>query len=81
MKMNQWTAALVGAGLVSLPAMAIAEESHNAVLTALSATTISGYVDTSAQWNLGSGNAFTPNYAFSSGKADGFNLNVVKVVL
>ena len=81
MKMNPWTAALVGAGLVSLPAMAIAEESQNAVLTALSATTLSGYVDTSAQWNLGSGNGFTPNYVYSNGKADGFNLNVVKLVV
>jgi hypothetical protein len=38
-------------------------------------------VDTSAQWNLGTGNANTPPYAFSSGKADGFNLNLVKLTL
>jgi hypothetical protein len=40
-----------------------------------------GYVDTSAQWNLGTSNANTPPYAFSNGKADGFNLNVVKLTL
>lgn len=81
MNYNRWTLALMGAGLVSLPAMAQAEEQPNSVLTALSSTTLSGYVDTSAQWNFGTGNAFTPNYAFSQGKADGFNLNVVKLTL
>ncbi len=35
----------------------------------------------SAQWNLGNGNANPPPYAFSTGKADGFNLNVVKLTL
>ena len=48
-KYNAWTGVLVSAGVVSLPAAAHAEESTNAVLTALSATTISGYVETSAQ--------------------------------
>jgi hypothetical protein len=39
-------------------------------------------VDTSAQWNLGTGNANTPPYAFGGpGKADGFNLNVVKLTI
>src|SRR6185437_1330957 len=52
------------------------------VLTSLSSTTLSGYVDTSAQWNLGTGNAFTPNYSFGgASKADGFNLNVVQLSL
>src|SRR6185295_10556124 len=50
-------------------------------MTAISSTTLSGYVDTSAQWNMGTGNEHTPNYAFSNGKADGFNLNVVKLTL
>jgi hypothetical protein len=86
MKYNAWTLALMGAGIVSLPAMAHAEEkSTNAVLTALSATTISGYVDTSAQWNPGTGNAnlpvYTPNGAAGSTKADGFNLNLVALTI
>ena len=82
MKCNPWTLALLGAGLVSLPSITHAEEKPNAVLTALTATTLSGYVDTSAQWNIGTGNANLPPYAFGgSGKADGFNLNVVQVKL
>jgi hypothetical protein len=74
--------ALVSAGLVSLPALAQAEEEATPVLTALSSTTLSGYVDTSAQWNLGTGNANLPTYSFGGpSKADGFNLNVVKLTL
>ena len=41
-------------------------------MTALSATTISGYVDTSAVWNPGTGNANPAPYAFNGGKQDGF---------
>jgi hypothetical protein len=49
-------------------------------MTGLASTTVSGYVDTSAQWNLGTGNANTPPYAFGgTARADGFNLNVVKL--
>ena len=86
MKYNAWTLALIGAGVVSLPAVAHAEEkSTNAVMTALSATTISGYVDTSAQWNPGTGNAnlpvYTPNGAAGSTKADGFNLDLVALTI
>ncbi|SPE55365.1 conserved exported hypothetical protein [Verrucomicrobia bacterium] len=82
MKYNAWTLALVGAGVISLPAVTHADESTNAVLSALAATTISGYVDTSAQWNLGTGDANVPSYAFGGpGKADGFNLNVVKLTI
>src|SRR5215471_1124421 len=82
MKCNPWTLALIGAGVVSLPAITQGEEKPSSVMTALSSTTISGYVDTSAQWNLGSGNANVPTYAFGgTSKADGFNLNVVKLAL
>ncbi len=82
MKCHRWTVALIGAGLVSLPAALRAEEQVNSVLTSLSSTTLSGYVDTSAQWNLGTGNNNVPDYSFGgSSKADGFNLNVVKLSL
>jgi len=82
MKCNPWTMALVSAGLVSLPAVAMAEEKPSSVLTAVSSTTLSGYVDTSAQWNFGTGNANLPPYAFGGpSKADGFNLNVVRLAL
>ena len=82
MKCNKWTLALIGAGLVSVPAVMHADESTNSVMSALSATTISGYVDTSAEWNFGTGNANLPPYAFGGpSKADGFNLDVVKLTI
>ena len=82
MKLNPWTVALVGAGIVSLPSVTRADEKIVAVQTAIASTTLSGYVDTSAQWNIGTGNANLPPYAFGgTSKADGFNLNVVKLQL
>ncbi|MGO8931932.1 MAG: outer membrane beta-barrel protein [Limisphaerales bacterium] len=85
MKYNAWTLALIGAGVVSLPAVARADEHTNAVLTALSTTTISGYVDTSMQWNPGTGNqnlpVITPNGKPGGSKADGFNLDVLALTL
>lgn len=80
MKLDKWTVALVTVGVISLASTAQAEEKANAVQTALSSTTISGYVDTSAQWNLGTGNANLPPYRFGgASKADGFNLDVVQL--
>ena len=82
MKFNKWTLGLAAVGLVSLTYAAMAEDTSSTVLTALSSTTLSGYVDTSAQWNLGTGNANNPPYSFGGGdKADGFNLNVVQLSL
>ena len=81
-KINKWTLGLAALGLVSLPAVVQAEEKPNQLLTALSTTTISGYVDTSAQWTLGSGNANPPGYSFNNAnKQDGFNVNAVNVVI
>jgi hypothetical protein len=77
--MQKWTLALAAAGLVSMPVGA--EEKPSPILTALSSTTISGYVNTSAIWNPGTGNANLPPYAFNAGKSDGFNLDVVKLTL
>jgi hypothetical protein len=80
MKLNRWTATLAAAGLVTIPSLLQAQT--NTVLTSLSSTTLSGYVDTSAQWNLGTGNQNMPPYGFGgTGKADGFNLNVVDIAL
>lgn len=79
MKIKQWTLGLAAVGLVTLPAGVQAEESMSPVMTTLSSTTISGYVNTSAHWDLGSGNANPPAYSFNTGKQDGFNLNVVKL--
>ena len=77
MRVNKWTLGLAAAGLVS-PVLMQAEEQPSPLLTALSSTTISGYVDVSAHWNLGSGNENNPApYLYNQGKSDGFNLNRV----
>src|SRR5580765_275319 len=82
MKFNKWTVGLAAVGLVTLGSAVQAEETAKLVQTALSSTTLSGYVDTSAQWNFGTGNANLPPYKVGgSGKADGFNLDVVQITL
>jgi hypothetical protein len=86
-RVQKWTLALAAAGVVSMPV--IAEEKPSPILTALSSTTISGYVNVSAIWNPGSGNANVPPYAFNYNpanpfqgtKADGFNLDVAKLTI
>jgi len=83
MKFNKWTVALAAVGVVSLASAAKAEEkTSSSVMTALSSTTISGYVDTSMEWNPGTGNANPAPYRFNSAnKADGFNLDVVQLTI
>jgi len=86
MKYNKWTVALAALGVVSLASAAKAEEKASPIMTSLASTTISGYVDTSAQWNFGTGNGHNPPYKFGANdangdveKADGFNLNVIQL--
>src|ERR1051326_1872748 len=80
MKVEKWTMALTALGVVSVASVASAEEQPSSVMTALTSTTLSGYVDTSAQWNFGTGNANMPPYKFGGpSKADGFNLDVVQL--
>ncbi|HPY29769.1 MAG TPA: outer membrane beta-barrel protein [Verrucomicrobiota bacterium] len=81
MKFNQWTIGLAAVGVISLASAARAEESAVPLMTALSSTTISGYVDVSAHWNLGSKSYHgLPYYKFNGpNKSDGFNLNVVQL--
>ena len=80
MKCNKWTLALATAGVVSFGSVVQAEEAKSMVMTALSATTLSGYVDTSAIWNFSShANAVPGRVADGVDKQDGFNLNVVKL--
>jgi hypothetical protein len=82
MKFNKWTVALAALGVVSFASAAKAEEKASPVMTALAATTISGYIDTSAEWNPNgnTGNANLPPYRFNSpSKADGFNLDVIQL--
>jgi hypothetical protein len=88
MKFNKWTMGLAAVGVVSLASAARADEKLSQIQTALSNTTLSGYVDTSAQWNLGSQNGLygilgnTPGYSYGGiNKADGFNLNAIDIAL
>jgi hypothetical protein len=85
MKINPWTLGLISAGLVSIPAATQGEEKPSSVMTAVSATTLSGYVDTSMAWNPGTGNAnlpvYLPNGQSGSTIADGFNFHVVSLNL
>jgi len=89
MKVNKWTVGLAAAGLVSLSPAVLAQTTNAPaptpapipMLTTLSATTISGYVDTSAVWNPGTGNAHPAPYAFNAGKQDGFNLDAVDIAI
>jgi len=82
MKFNKWTLGLAAVGVVSLTSVAYADETKvSQVQTALSNTTLSGYVDVSAQFNpAGGGTGSGPNYSFGN-KANGFNLNVVDIAL
>jgi len=88
MKINKWTLGLAAVGLVSLtPGLRAADTAAAPVpvMTALSATTISGYVDTSAVWNPGTGNANPALYSFNglpgtpAYKQDGFNIDMVDI--
>jgi hypothetical protein len=82
MKHHKWTVGLAAVGLITLASAAKAEEKSSAVMTALSTTTLSGYVDTSMQWNLGTGDSHSPAYKYGGpAKADGFNLDAVELTL
>ena len=81
MKFNKWTVALAATGVVSLASAVQADVSHP-VNTALSSTTLSGYVDTSAIWNFGSGSQVANRFANTGAdRQDGFNVNTVKLQL
>ena len=74
MKFDKWTMGLAAVGAVSLASVVNAAEANSVAL--------SGYVDTSAQWNFGTGNANLAPYSFGGpSKADGFNLNVVQLTV
>ncbi len=78
MQFNKWTIALAATGVVSFAAQA---EEHP-ISSAISGTTLSGYVDASGIWNFGRGNAVAPRAANTGpDRQDGFNLNAVKLAL
>jgi len=80
MRVNKWTVGLAASGLITLTPALLAQSTNGPIpITSLTATTISGYVDTSAVWNPGTGNANPAPYAFNAGKQDGFNLDAVDI--
>ncbi len=82
MNINKWTLGLLTLGAASLPGVVRAEEASQHILTALSSTTLSGYVDTSATWKFGTGNTPMPGRVYDGPDTqDGFNLNVVSLTL
>ena len=83
MKYNQWTTALAAIGAVSLASANRADGKMSAVQSALSNTTISGYVDTAATWRPGTDMtpADGPNMPFGTAKNDGFSLNTIDIAL
>jgi hypothetical protein len=84
MKLNKWTVALAAAGLVSLGQNAQAEEAGNAVMTAFSKTTLSGFVDTSLSFSEKSHNNGTLHGRVpyqGKDKMNGINLDVIQLSL
>ena len=82
MKFNKWTLGLAAVGVVSLTSAAYADESKvSQVNTALSNTTLSGYVDVSAQFNPNGGGGGTPNYYYYGSNPNSINLNVADIAL
>jgi hypothetical protein len=81
MKFNKWTLGLAAVGVVSLTSAARADETKiSQVNTALSNTTISGYVDVAAQFNPNGSSGGTPNYYYGS-NPNSINLNVVDIAI
>jgi hypothetical protein len=81
MKFNKWTLGLAAVGAVSLASAVQADEAKLVPLdTALSNTTISGYVDVAAQYNIGN---YGPTAGVPAGtagsKIDNFSLNDVDI--
>jgi len=92
MKFNKWTLGLAALGVVSLASAARADEAKlSQVQTALSNTTLSGYVDVAAVWRPGTDSgpvtagATPPSPgnipASSFSQNDGFYLNAVDLAL
>jgi hypothetical protein len=85
MKLNKWTVGLAAVGAISLSSAVQAEEAAtemNVVNAMTSGTTISGYVNTSFSYNLNTANGGVDRAdALGSGKANGFNLDVVNLTI
>ena len=83
MKFNKWTVALAAVGVVSLASAVRADEHLSQVQTALSNTTISGYVSSSFNWAVSPGNYQNSPAGYipyqGKTKENGFNLDVIKL--
>jgi len=67
---------------ILVPELCLADDIEHHVGTALGSTSLSGYVDTTANWNVGDGAGPIPGRTFDgANKSDGFNLNVVNMTL
>jgi hypothetical protein len=84
MKFNKWTLGLAAVGAVSLASAVRADEAPkmSQIQTALSNTTISGYVDVAAQYNInhtvGNGDSVQPLFVSSP---NSFSLNDVDIAI
>lgn len=79
MKLNKSTLAIA---VTSVASLASVQADEHPVNTALSSTTLYGYVDTAAIWNFGSNNDQLTRFNNTGmDRQDGFNLNAVKVAL
>lgn len=81
MKFNKWTLGLAAVGVVSLAGVVQAEERDNPIMTALSSTAISGYVDTAAVWRMGGNGAGVTVPGGIKAQGNQFNLNAVGITL
>src|SRR5271167_2821932 len=77
MKFNKWTMGLAAVGVVSLASAARADEKVSQLNTALSNTTLSGYVDVGAQYVTAGGAA----YSLSPSAPNAISMNVVDLAL
>ena len=86
MKFNKWTYSLAAVGAVSLVSAARADETHMSQLqTALSTTTISGYVDVGGQYNIGNESNGRQPVGLNAGsfnhQQNEFSVNSVDIIL
>lgn len=82
MKFNKWTYGLAAVGAVSLVSAARADEAKMSQLnTALSGTTISGYIDVAAQYNNGNQQAGSGTIFSAANKVDAFSVNSATISL
>ena len=77
---TRYSFSLIALGLLLAAAGAQAEESENQVATVVSGTTLSGYVDTSMNWQFGDKKTSAGrSWNSDSTTQNGFNLNAVKI--